>query len=89
MPERIPVAGVWTIAGSSYAEGEIVAPDPAATPDMLADLVDAVHPGISLCHQCAYELSDPEPVELVSFTIGGRTYDRGSATGTWAVSDGR
>lgn len=44
------------------------------TPDEIANEIQNNAPGISLCHQCAREVADPEAGELTSFYIGGKSY---------------
>lgn len=54
------------------------------TPDEIAKKIEDDAPGISLCHQCARDVVDPEPGELTSFYIDGRSYSK-QADGHWGV----
>lgn len=44
------------------------------TPDEIANEIQNDAPGISLCHQCARDVVDPEAGKLTSFYINGKSY---------------
>lgn len=41
----------------------------------IAELVDHNAPGISLCRDCAHQISDPELAELTAMTVNGVYYE--------------
>lgn len=41
---------------------------------------------VSVCHQCARSVIDPEAGDLIGFTIAGVTYERDEETGHWVAS---
>lgn len=61
----------YAVHGGGYAEGTI--PD-GLSPNEMAEAVYEEHPGISLCHQCGSDISDPEVEAVTSFTINGVEY---------------
>jgi hypothetical protein len=54
------------------------------TPDQIAALLENEGAGVSLCHQCDDEVSDPEVGELVAFYIDDKAYNR--VDGKWVES---
>lgn len=45
------------------------------SPDEIAERVErAAQPYVSVCHQCAHNIIDPEVGDLVSFTVGNVDY---------------
>lgn len=50
-------------------------------PEQIADLVYQSDPGISVCHQCAHEIDDPESGDLAGFTVDGVEYHQ--VNGEW------
>lgn len=56
-------------------------------PDMVAlYLSDDVQPDVSVCHECADNIIDPEVAHLVSFTVDGVAYEQDKETGHWVES---
>lgn len=55
------------------------------TPDQIAQLLYERDPGISICHQCAHDIDDPEPGDLAGFTVDGVEYVL--VDGEWVKSD--
>jgi hypothetical protein len=78
------VSASFSVGAGTWAEGEI--DTDGMSLDDIAEAVYEIHPGISLCHQCAGELSDPEVVELTSFTLDGTEYTYNEDTGKWEAS---
>lgn len=54
------------------------------TPDQIAEALHNDAPGISLCHQCAPSVVDPESGDLASFYIDGKSYSM-QDDGHWGV----
>lgn len=44
------------------------------TPDQIAERIEREGAGLSLCHQCDDEVSDPQVGDLVGFTVGDKDY---------------
>lgn len=66
--------------------------DDVTDPDLVAlYLSDDVQPDLSVCHQCADNIIDPEVGHLMSFMVNGVTYEReridGYETGHWVAAD--
>lgn len=49
----------------------------------IADAVDAAASDVSVCHQCAHDISDPELGEMRAMTVNGVYYERGDDDGVW------
>lgn len=73
----------YAVHGGGYAEGTI--PD-GLTVDAMAAAIYDEHPGVSLCHQCGGDISDPEVEEVTGFTVDGVTYER--VDGEWVIDRG-
>lgn len=52
--------------------------------DEIAERLQNDAPGISLCHQCARDIVDPESGELTSFYIDDKSYSK-QDDGHWGV----
>lgn len=86
-----PVADVIATFAVHAGTTATVQLDDVTDPDMVAlyliedtgELVD-----VSVCHQCAQSVVDPEVGELAGFTIAGVTYEKDEETGHWVPSDG-
>jgi hypothetical protein len=69
------VSATFSIAGSGYAEGELNVDPARMSPEYVAEVIaNRLWPGVTLCHQCDGEISDPEMTEVTSFTIGEKTW---------------
>lgn len=84
------VSATFAIGASGYAEGELSIDPARMSPEYIAEVIaNRLWPGITLCHQCDGQLSDPEMTEVTSFTVGGKTYsaERDNETGEvmWAL----
>jgi hypothetical protein len=76
------VGGYFEVAGGTYDEIEL--DTEKMTPAEIATALAGQAGGVSLCHQCAHEISDPQVGDLVEFTVGGQTYVRDPLTvGGW------
>ncbi len=78
------VSASFSVGAGSWAEGEIGTE--GLTLAEVAEAAYELHPGISLCHQCAGELSDPEVLELTSLVIDGVEYTYSDDTESWEAS---
>lgn len=72
MARIVHVSATYEVDAGTAASGEV---DIAGlSPDEIAELADQLHPGISVCHQCAHEISDPEVGEMTSLVVDGVEY---------------
>lgn len=56
------------------------------TPRALAAMIEEnAVVDLSLCHECAHRISDPDSGELTGFTVDGVNYER-TPFGLWKVS---
>jgi hypothetical protein len=78
------VVGVFTINGSATRGVEMA---DGLTVEQVAERMYAEAEGVSLCHQCAGEIDDPELGDLTQLVIDGKVYVpgevRGSGDETW------
>lgn len=76
MPEGPPrtssVTGVFTVNAGAARDVEMVVDGLAL--EQVAQVIYEQAEGISLCHQCAHEMSDPEFGDLTQITVDERTY---------------
>ena len=73
------VRGSWKVEAGNSAEFDI---DTAGkTPEEVAYLLDERHPGVSVCHQCDDDVTDPELGDLTEFEMNGKTYT--NRAGKW------
>jgi hypothetical protein len=56
------------------------------SPEQMADKIErSTAAGVSLCHECAHEVNDPQVGDLVAFTVDGVEYSK--RDGEWVKSD--
>lgn len=53
------------------------------SPDEIAAWLNEHADGISLCHQCSRDVSDPELGDLTGFSVDGVSFERNGMTGHW------
>lgn len=69
------VSATFTITGGGYAEGELPVDPARMSPEYIAEVIaHRLWSGVTLCHQCDHEISDPDMTEVTSFTIGDKTW---------------
>lgn len=57
------------------------------TPGEMAERINATaEPYVSVCHQCADSIDDPQAGDLVAFTVDGVEYTRRDGDGEWVAS---
>jgi hypothetical protein len=84
MVKLAKIIAAYAISAGGWAEGELDVE--GLTPDEMAELVEqTLDPEVSVCHQCAHRISDPEPSAMVGFTVDGVDYEQ--RDGHWEVSD--
>lgn len=66
--------GAFTVGAGATQDGTVVVDPDHLDPEVVAELIEQAAPGISLCHDCATELHDPELKELTAFEIAGRRF---------------
>lgn len=76
------VGASFAVNAGTYAEGELDLS--GLSPDQMAERIWELDIDVSLCHQCANGLSDPEPSELVGFNVDGVEYVE--RDGHWVAS---
>lgn len=82
-PEPATIAASYAVHGSTVQDvkqGNIA----GLSLEQIAALVDANAPGISLCHQCDDQVSDPELGDISAMTINGVYYEL--VDGVWQKS---
>lgn len=72
VPRTSTVTGVFEVNAGAARDVE-VAVDGLTIEQVAQALYDQAE-GITLCHQCAREMSDPELGDLVEITVDGQTY---------------
>lgn len=78
--EPATIVASYSVEASTAQDIEL--PDIAGLSlEEIATLVDRNAPGISLCHECAHQVSDPELGELTAMTVNGVCYEL--ADGVW------
>ena len=81
------ISGVFEVNASHTFDAQ--ADVDGLTHDEIAELVYQLDPGISICHQCAHDINDPEPGELVAFVVDGVEYVRSQDGRSWVTEGGR
>ena len=76
------VSGSFEVNASNWAEVEF--DTDGLSPDEIVQKLYEEHPGISVCHQCANDIEDPELGDVVGFTVDGVEYIR--LDGEWVCS---
>lgn len=57
------------------------------SPNAMAELVEReAQTCVSLCHECAHDVNDPQVGDMVAFTVDGVEYHQ--VDGQWVKSDG-
>jgi len=54
---------------------DVTADTKGLTLDQIAEMLYERDPGISLCHECAHEINEPESGDLIGFTVDGVAYE--------------
>lgn len=76
------VSASYAISAGGWAKGELDVD--GLTPDQMAELIEqTLDPEVSVCHQCAHRISDPEAYEMTGFTVNGVDYEH--RDGHWVV----
>lgn len=69
------ISASFAIYAGGWAEGELEVE--GLTPDEVAELIQReLDPEVSVCHQCAHRISDPEAEEVTGFSVDGVYYEK-------------
>lgn len=75
MAELSKITASYAISAGGWAEGALDLE--GLTPDQMAELIEqTLDPEVSVCHQCAHRISDPEPDEMTGFSVDGVHYEK-------------